>query len=387
MVDNTYIDAFLSSMKRCKKCILPESFPGISFNDEGVCNYCRNYKPLNPLGEKELNSVLSKYRGKGSKYDCVVPISGGRDSSFVLHQIATNSNLKIAAVWIDTGEQTKEAIHNIERMIEILGVDFFVIRDDRSIDESKRNLKKNFHIWLNRPSINLIIPILNLPTKMINLKLYKFAEENEIPLIIGGLVVGNSSFEQENFKTGFFGIYPDDSGSYSGFQKMQLALLYGYEYLRNPYYLHISGLKESILSFYVYFFDNLIKPKNIDTIGFYDYIYWNEDRILSTIKKELDWKSASDTTTTWRIDDKSSSLSNYLYYRLVGFTEHDEMYSKMIREGQVSRNEGFHRCLSDQKPRIASLTAILNELDVERSNLDQVLNGYRIELWSKLLGK
>lgn len=372
-------------MKRCRKCILPESFPGISFNDEGICNYCKTYKPQNPFGEKEFYRILSKYHGKGDDYDCIVPISGGRDSSFVLHQIAANSDLRIAAVWIDSGEQTREAIQNIKRMIDIMDVDYFVIRDDKSIDKSKKNLKKNFNIWLKKPSINLIIPILNLPTKMINLKLYKFAEERKIPLIIGGLVVGNSSFEQENFKTGFFGIYPDDSGLYSSFQKMQLAFLYGFEYLRNPYYLHYSGLRESLLSFYAYFFDNLIKPKNIDTIGFYDYVYWDENRILSTIMNELDWKSASDTTTTWRIDDKSSSLSNYLYYRLVGFTEHDEMYSKMIREGQLSREEGFHRCLSDQRPRIASLMTILDELDVEKNDLDRALDSYRIELWRELL--
>jgi len=384
-LEHDNIDNFFRNMKRCSRCILPETFPGIKFDRNGVCNYCSNYRPLNVPGMKELLKVLSYYKDRGAEYDCMVPVSGGRDSSFVLNQVAKKCNLKILAISIDTGERTYEATRNLERMIEILKTDYVELKDETRIEKSKMNLKRNFKAWLKHPSINLIIPILNLPTKMINVTLYSYAKKNDIPLIIGGLVAGNASFEQEHFKTGYFNIFPNDDGNYSNYDKARLATRYGYEYLQNPNYLNLSGLIEGTSAFTAYFFDGLFRPNGVKLLGFYDYVYWNEHEIISNISSELDWRGASDTTTTWRIDDKSSSLSNYIYLRLVGFTEHDEMYSKMILENQISREEGLRRCISDQKPRIFSLRRILEELDVTKDELDYAIDTYRFELLNKIL--
>jgi hypothetical protein len=70
-------------MKRCSKCLLPETYPNISYNGDGVCNYCQNYTPIEYKGETKLEELLDTYRTrtKGEKYDCVVAVSGGRDST------------------------------------------------------------------------------------------------------------------------------------------------------------------------------------------------------------------------------------------------------------------------------------------------------------------
>jgi glucosamine--fructose-6-phosphate aminotransferase (isomerizing) len=374
------MNEYFNIMRRCTRCILPETFPGIEFDENGVCNYCTSYKPVNVFGEEEFKRVLSSYRNKGKKYDCIVPVSGGRDSAFVLHQIVIKYKIRAIAVMIDIGDHTPEAIQNIKRMAEILNVDYMVLKDEKAIENSKQNLKKNLHTWLKNPSINLIIPIITLGDKTMNWRLYEYAEKNKIPLIIGGTVVGSSSFEQEHFKTGYLGVFPDERGIYSTYDKIKLAILFGYEYLKNPYYFHWSSFKEGLKGFYVYFFANLLKPKNVHMIGFFDYIYWNEKEILATIIEDLNWKGVSDTTTTWRVHDKSSALYNYLYCKLVGFTEHDEMYSKMIRENQISRSESLERCISDHKPRIPSLMNIFKELEVNKEQMDEVLEKYRVKL-------
>jgi hypothetical protein len=94
--------------------------------------------------------------------------------------------------------------------------------------------------------------------------------------------------------------------------------------------------------------------KDIKTVTFFDYIYWNEKKIISVLYSELDWKwkKAPDCTAIamWRIDDKYSPLYNYLYLKMVGFTENDAMYSNMIREGQISREDALERCNSDNIP-------------------------------------
>jgi glucosamine--fructose-6-phosphate aminotransferase (isomerizing) len=72
----------LPEIKRCTKCILPETMPYISFDDEGVCNYCNNYSLRNvPKPKKELFELVEPYRRSG-EVDCIVPFSGGRDSCY-----------------------------------------------------------------------------------------------------------------------------------------------------------------------------------------------------------------------------------------------------------------------------------------------------------------
>lgn len=364
-------------LRRCTRCILPETFPGIKFNEKGVCNYCLNYKPAQVLGEKELEKILSRFRNKGEKYDCVVACSGGRDSTFVLHQIVKKYKMRAVAVTVDTGLITPEGIRNIRKATKILNVDHVLLKDEKRIKIAKQNMRIKFQSWLKRPSINTIVPVLNSGDKTLNLQIYKFIKENKIPLFIGG----KSSFEQEHFKTGFMGVFPDERGVYSIWDRIKLLFLFGYEYIRDPNNFRPSILKEYTEGAAMYFFESIFKPKNVVWIDFYDYVEWNEKKILSTIQNELDWKGASDTSTTWRVDDGAYPLINYIYYKLVGFTEHDEIYSKMIRAGQISREEALERCLSDQKPRIPSIMRILEELGVTKEQLDEVLEKYREKLW------
>ena len=64
-------------LKRCSKCILPETMPFISFDSQGVCNYCHNYTPRNvPKPKEELFTLVDSYRRPGDELDCIVSILG-----------------------------------------------------------------------------------------------------------------------------------------------------------------------------------------------------------------------------------------------------------------------------------------------------------------------
>ena len=376
----------VKAMRRCTKCILPETFPGIRFDKDGVCNYCLNYELVKVLGQEELERVLSRYKNKGKEYDCIVPISGGRDSTFVLHQVVKKYKMRALALTVDSGFIMPEGIRNIKRVMEILNVPHVWLRDEKRIKTAKRNVKIKFHGWLKKPSINTIVPVLNSGDKTMNLRISNYAKQNKIPVVIGGNTVGNSRFEAEHWKTGFLGVFPDNNDKYSVCDRMKLLLLFGLEYFRNSYNFKPSIFNEYVKGIAVYFFESLFKPKGVDSLGFFDYIYWNEKDILSTIYNELDWKSASDATTTWRIDDAAYPLMNYIYYKLVGFTEHDEMYSKMIRECQISRDEALARCLADHESRWIHgprLLSSLEELEVTKEQVDEALDKYREKLLKK----
>jgi len=135
----------------------------------------------------------------------------------------------------------------------------------------------------------------------------------------------------------------------------------------------------------IYFFESFIKPGDVDTLGFYDYIYWNEEKILSIIIEELSWRSAEDASTIWCTNDKVYPLINYIYYYLVGFTEYDEIYSKMICEGQISREKALDRVYKDYKSMYLSLIKSLNELEVDKKVLDSILKNYRNKLLKQIL--
>jgi len=79
-LNNDDMEKYFTSEK-CTRCILPETFPGIKFDQSGVCNYCDSYKNIEVNGEQELQKRLSGYRNRGDKYDCIVPISGGRTAA------------------------------------------------------------------------------------------------------------------------------------------------------------------------------------------------------------------------------------------------------------------------------------------------------------------
>jgi len=192
-----FLEKVFGDLRRCARCLLPETFPGIDFDEDGVCNYCRDYKKVQVKGEEALRELLERYRGKGEKYDCIVPISGGRDSAFTLHQIVKKYKMRTLALTVDSGAITPEGYRNIEQITKALGVDHVWLRNEERIKVGRRNTRLKFHAWLRKPSINMIVPVLNAGDKTMNLQIYRYAHEHRIPLVIGGNNVGNSSFEQD----------------------------------------------------------------------------------------------------------------------------------------------------------------------------------------------
>lgn len=141
-------------MTRCSKCVLPDSFPSITFNSEGACNYCTNYKKIERKGEAEFEKILSHYKGTGKKWDCIVLFSGGRDSSFVLHQLVKVYKMRVLAYTFDNGLLSEEAKLNIKSAVEKLKVDHVMIK--LNVSKIKKNLRRNLKAWFKKPSQKMI---------------------------------------------------------------------------------------------------------------------------------------------------------------------------------------------------------------------------------------
>lgn len=108
--------------KYCQKCILPEDYPGIHFNEEGVCNFCLNYKTQNTrLGGETLIELINATPRNG-KFDCVVPLNGGLDSTCILYYAVKHLKLKAIAINYDSGFQTEIVRSNVHKVCNTLNV-------------------------------------------------------------------------------------------------------------------------------------------------------------------------------------------------------------------------------------------------------------------------
>lgn len=112
---------------KCAKCGLPETYETIEFDDEGICNICRQFEykqeSINWAVRKEmLLQLISEYRGKYD-YDCLVPFSGGKDSTFTLYYLVKEFGLKPLVVQFNHGFMRPTLLKNNERTFKQLGVD------------------------------------------------------------------------------------------------------------------------------------------------------------------------------------------------------------------------------------------------------------------------
>lgn len=135
-------------LRICSRCIYDETVPKISFDQEGVCNYCRmsdslavQYKTGTKEGEEELQRQIEKIKkaGRNKKYDCVVGVSGGTDSSYMLAR-AIEWGLRPLAVHYDNTWNTAIATENIRKVTKALNVDLFtIVVDNKEADDIFRS--------------------------------------------------------------------------------------------------------------------------------------------------------------------------------------------------------------------------------------------------------
>ncbi len=115
-------------MKRCVNCVLPETHETITFDENGLCNICRNHALKKEKIEwkerkKQLDDLVMRYKGQGM-YDCIVPFSGGKDSTWTLYYLIREYKLKPLVVRFDHGFLRAKVQRNTIRSLRNLGADF-----------------------------------------------------------------------------------------------------------------------------------------------------------------------------------------------------------------------------------------------------------------------
>jgi len=353
------------NIKRCTKCILPETMPYIKFDVNGVCNYCHNYKPRNkPKPKEELFKIVESYRRQHGE-DCIVPFSGGRDSCYGLHLIIKELKMKPITYTYDWGMVTDLGRRNISQMCGDLGVENIIVA--ANISQKRRNIKMNLEAWLKSPNLGMMA-MLTAGDKHFFRYVERIKKQTGINLNLWGV----NPLEVTHFKTGFLGIKPDfeEKRVYSHGIMKQIryhskrfkAMMDSPSYFNRSLWDTLSG--EYYRSF----------TEKKDYYHIFDYWRWDEDEVNNTLINEYDWETAIDTSTTWRIGDGTAGFYNYVYYTVAGFTEHDTFRSNQIREGQLTREKALTLVKNENKPRYQNIRWYLDTLGMNFEDVIKIVN-------------
>lgn len=352
------------SLRRCTVCILPETMPFISFDADGVCNYCRNYKPRNhPRPKEELFELVAPYR-RDNGADCIVPLSGGRDSCYGLHLVVNELGMRPITFTYDWGMVTDLGRRNVSRICSELGVENIVIADD--IEKKRAYIASNLRAWLKAPNLGMI-SILTAGDKHFFRHLETVRSQTGIGLNLWGI----NPLEVTHFKAGFLGVPPDFEEervySHGAMKQARYHYLRFHAMLKSLGYFN-SSLWDTLSGEYYRSFTT-----KTDYFHVFDYWRWDEEQIDSTLA-EYNWERAPDTSTTWRIGDGTAAFYNYIYYTVAGFTEHDTFRSNQIREGQMTREKALEMVADENSPRYQNIKWYLDVLGFDFKDVISTVN-------------
>ena len=331
----------IQKLKRCTKCILPETHPYISFDKDGVCNFCRDYEKRKKrvlLGKEVLEERLTDIR-KVKGPNCILMLSGGRDSCYALHVVKKELGLNPLTFTYDWGMLTDLGRRNQSRMCAKLGVEHLPVSAD--IKKNRYHIKLNVNAFLKKPHLGLI------GLFMAGDKAYHhFAKElhsrTKLPLLNGG-----NPLEWTYFKEGFANVKPSFMRE-TIWDKSSIIKYFVTQGVKNPSLINDSVL--SNLLAYKYYYMDVLNVTNL-----FHFLPWNEDEVNKLLIDEYNWEIALDTPTTWRIGDGTAAFYNYIYTTVAGFTENDCLRSNQILEGVLSRDKALNMVMKENKPRYESL--------------------------------
>ncbi|QTA93892.1 N-acetyl sugar amidotransferase [Desulfonema magnum] len=335
---------------RCGKCVLPHDFPNISFDKNGICNYCLEWdkKWQNfdyDKAEAELTRIVNWAKAKKRKYDCLIPYSGGRDSSYVLYLCKRKYNLNPLAVTFNNLFMSEYAIRNIFNTVSKLDVDHVFLTYQPEI-------VRKFYKTMVRDGGEFC----SVCTSGINYATSKYQKQFNIPLVISG--TSTRVDEQSPFEiTCTHPVYLRRVLLQNGFS---LETINSFLIKRSD---EISALEK-------------IKMKLSDSdyirINLPDFVIWNNLEIQNVLERELDWDTPDKQKD--HIDCKFAPVKNFLKNKQIpNFIFKQEKFSQLIRDGQMTREEAVEMLNSlsnsEEEPP-AELDEFLNFLELEKKDIE-----------------
>ncbi len=331
-------------MNFCSKCVLNEHFPGISFDDNGVCNYCQKAhtpdEKMKSEYQKKFKDLIDKIKGKNS-YDVIMAYSGGKDSTFTMQKLAENYGLNILAWTLDNGFISDEARKNITRMTDTMGATSIIVRPP--FEKMKKAFKLATTEDLYNPkALDRASSICTTCIGLVKSMVLKTALQMEIPLVAYGWTPGqapiSSSIMQTNPRLQRF-----------SHKSIRDPLLENCDAELSSYFLSDNDLE----------IDKERWPINIHPLAFLDY---DENAILSEIQT-IGWKKPNDTDPN-STNCLLNALANYLHIKRFSYHPYAWEIAGVVRSGYMHRDEGIEKTNQAEDMTMVKYAADMLEIEI-----------------------
>ena len=303
----------------CSNCVMDTSDSRIVFDEKGVCDHCndfyQNVKPnwhIDERGRNELAAIMEKIKKDGKKrdFDCLLGLSGGVDSSYMLHLAVKEFGLRPLVFHVDGGWNSELAVHNINVMIDKLGLDLYteVINWEEMRDFQLAFFKSG-------------VPHIDIPQDHAFIAtLYDYAEKYKIKYILNG---GNISTECVRNPMEWLYYGTDMAQLHDIMRQFSTIKMETYPFssiLRHKFYLrYIKGV-------------TVVKPLN--------YRPYVKEEALKLLEKEYGWKPYPQKHFESRF---TKFYEGYWLPERFGFDTRRVQYSSLILTGQMTREEALEK--------------------------------------------
>lgn len=361
------------SVRYCKRCIMPDSRPRVVFDDAGICNACHNAdekQAIDWTGRREaFLALIEPYRSKTGKWDCLVPWSGGKDSSTIAYRLKFDFGMNPLLVTFSPLMPNDVGNRNREAMIQ-LGFDHVFCRPNQKV---MRHLARRFFIERGNPKVAWDAGINATPIQM--------AVAKEIPLVFyaehGESEYGGRVLSEESKKI------------------RDITEVIEHQIGDDPRNWVDDDVRSGDLNPYIYPDSREVERVGVKAMYFGYFFRWSmlENYKFIGTKMEFAVHPAGRTPGTFTsfdsLDDKSDNLYYYMQYIKFGFGRAVRDGCRMIQNGQMTRDEALDlaRKYDGEFPE-EFLKDMMDYLGMDRAELDRTIDLHRNpEIWAQEGGR
>lgn len=362
------------SIERCTTCALPRSLPFVDFTEDGMCEFCRLAKRRAKIGEADesdegLEEVIERIRdrGRGRQFDCLVGLSGGRDSCYLLYLLTQKHNLRCAAAYHRTPFVHDVIDENVRKIVKQLGTPLIEMNVPWRVHQE---VARYYCILWKRHPVPEVANLACVPCKLHYKHLFRISRAYNIRTLVFGRnkyeeVQITPTFQAGDLTRGSWSFW-NQARKVSRIIKKGMLLLYKCPAVTRHLPL---AFEASVLYLSPHTVFQRLHYPDIHTIEYFFSAPWVESECVETIRSKLGWQMPPGCTQTWRVDCDFAAVKDYIFYKMYNATYTDFMLSNLIRAGQITREEALSRL--EGKPYF-SLERARRALDIMNLPLDFV---------------
>ncbi len=309
-----------SNLRRCRCCVMPEVPGHLEFDETGMCALCREMEQISqseikpPALQFESKSSeekkaiflkkIQRFRSEGN-YDCLVAVSGGKDSIMTL-SVAHDLGLKPLALFVDNGFALPEMFDNIRNATDAMQIDWITFRTTemkrlfRTLLESRKNIYycRVCHIVLE---------------DLIKTTALRYG----IRLILGGYTKGQSYLKQN-----------------------ALSWIFEESDRNTMEVLKADGTFDSYLELFSDPIKYAVKHhRGVTQISPFKYLDYDEEKIIQTLKEKYHFRLPENSWPAHSTNCAFNYVSQYLAFRQFGYSQHETEFSDLVRSGEMTREQ------------------------------------------------